>query len=235
MRRTRPHFPVSLSPVSLSRARHAFSPVYCHRYRRTRAGTTVVELLVGSLLALLTGAALFNLMQANYTGQSAVQGQNFANASSRQALDILEDTLRNAQSIQSGSVFQALAAASDSDVTCYTGSNASQYTRIWLSNGTLWRTKTIAGIASAPEPLTIGVQSLTMTYLVPAGGQYTAASGSWSVSAGPNGELPNIGAVQIHIVVTINGSTRALESFVRLRNSPYSHVTSGVAPVAGAS
>ena len=192
------------------------------RHRRAQAGTSVVELLIGSLLALLTGAALFSLMQANYTGQSAVQGQNFANTSSRQSLDILADTLRNAQSAQVGSVYQALGAAATSDVTCYTATGS---TRIWVANGTMWRTKT--GGPSQPEALTTGVQSLTLTYLVPAGGQYTAASDSWSVSADPSGELPNIGAVEIQVVVTINGSTRTLESFVRLRNSPYSHVGSG--------
>jgi hypothetical protein len=201
--------------------------------RRTRhAGTSVVELLVGSLLALLTGAALFTLMQANYTAQSAVQGQNFANASSRQSLDILADTLRNAQSVQVGSVFQVLDSAATSDVTCYTGTGS---TRIWMENGTIWRVKTNGGTNSLPEPLTTGVQSLTLTYLVPTGGQYTATPGAWSVSAAPNSELPNIGAVDIQVVVTINGSTRTLESFVRLRNSPHSYIQAGTNPAAGAS
>ena len=109
-------------------------PPAARRMRRFRRGISMIELLVGLVLALLTGAALVQLQLAHYTAFSVVSGQNFVNANTRQPLDVLSDTLRNAQSVQNGGVYQALVAASASDVVCFADNSST--VEIYLDTST---------------------------------------------------------------------------------------------------
>ena len=188
--------------------------------RRTRSGQNLVELLIGMLLALLTGAALFSLMQSNYASRSVVTGQNFANANTRQPLDVLSDTLRNAQSSMTQA---ALVDAGPSDVTCSTSPDGSTTTRIWLDTSVTPHELKRSKNNGAAQTLVVGLQSLQITYFTPAGGAYNAATSSWTPSSDPNSQLGGIGAAYIKAVFNNNGNMATLESFVRLRNSPYTH------------
>ncbi len=191
--------------------------------RRARSGQNLVELLIGMLLALLTGAALFALMSSNYASRSAVTGQNFANANTRQPLDTLTDTLRNAQSIQYGTIYQALVEADTSDVTCNTlnPDGTTGTSRIWLDTSVTPHVLKRSKNGGPAQTLVVGLQSLRITYYTPAGNAYNAANAAWSESTAPNSNLPGIGAADIQATFNNNGNTRTLESFVRLRNSPY--------------
>ncbi len=213
-------------------------------------GSMLIDLLVGCVIALLTGAVLVSLQQSSYIAQLTIQGQNYANTSSRRPLDVLGDTLRNAQSNGSGSSAAALVAASGSDVTCYTD-DSGDTTRIWLDTSAqvLRRSRSGSGASggsgpsagtassgggsgtgaggsggSSSEPLVTDMQSLQITYYVPAGGAYNADVSGWVTTADPHApsasELPLVGAVNIVATVSLNGETRTLQSFVRLRNSP---------------
>lgn len=183
---------------------------------------TFLDLLIGLVLALLTGAAVLMLQQATYTGQSALLGMNYASTSSRRLLDSISDTLRNAPALQSGGSYSALTAASASDVTCYSASGTS---RFWLDRSVtpavLRETKTDSNGVATTIPLVAQAQALQLTYYVPAGGLYTNSLASWSLCADPNGQLSAIGAVDIQVTVGSGSDVRMLESFVRLRNSPY--------------
>ena len=199
--------------------------------KRALRGSMMIELLIGCVIASLTGAALVSLQQSSYVANATVLGQNFANASSRRPLDILGDTLRNAQ-IGPGN--RALVSASASDVTCYT---ATGNTRIWLdSSAHVLRRQKVNNIATI-EDISVGtnnsqalvtnVQSLQITYYMPSGSAYNASVAGWTTTADPNApsyaELPGVGAVNIVATVTANGETRTLQSFVRMRNSPNTH------------
>ena len=194
------------------------------RHRRALRGGTLIELLIGCLVALLTGAALVSLQQTSYVANFTVLGQNFANTSSRRPLDIIGDTLRNAQSVGPG-IGQSLVAASASDVTCYTATGTS---RIYLdtSSHTLMRAKD-NGSGAVTQTLVPNVQSLQITYYMPAGNAYNASVAGWTTTADPNApsaaELPSVGAVNIVATVSANGETRTLQTFIRMRNSPNNH------------
>ncbi len=181
-----------------------------------------LDLLVGLLMALLTGAAILMLQQATYTGQSALLGMNYASTSSRQVLDSMSDTLRNAPALLSGGSYSALTAASASDVTCYSATGTS---RFWLDGSVtpavLRETKTDSNGVATTIPLVAVAQTLQLTYYVPAGGTYTNSLASWSLCTDPNAQLSAIGAVDIQVTVGSGSDVRTLESFVRLRNSPY--------------
>lgn len=193
------------------------------RSQRARSGQNLVELLIGLLLALLTGAALFSLMSSNYASRSAITGQNNANASARQPLDTLADTLRNAQSFPVGAGYQALIEADASDVKCYilNPDKTPGTSRIWLDTSVTPHILRRIKNDGAAQTLVIGLQSLRITYYTPAGNAYNAANAAWSECTDPNSNLPNIGAANIQATFSNNGNTRTLESFVRLRNSPY--------------
>ncbi len=205
-----------------------FSNPRSNRIGNAPYGGTLIELLIGCLIALLTGAALVSLQQSSYVANSTVLGQNYANASSRRPLDVLGDTLRNAQAFGAGQG-QVIASASASDVTCYTTSSGSM-SRIWLDTSahTLRRQKTDSdGSAAAVETLVSNVQSLQITYYMPAGNTYNASVASWTTTADPNApsgaELPGVGAVNIIATISADGETRTLQNFIRMRNSPNTH------------
>ncbi len=195
-----------------------------------RHGATLMETLVAGLIALIVGGGMAALVQTTLTSRGAIAGQNNAYAGARKAMDTLLDNLRSAQPmlIQSNpALYSALAAAGASSVTCYTSSTGDTL-RLWLDTTTnpaaLKETRTVNGSATTTTVLT-GVQSLQLTYYVVAGSAYTAASASWTTTASPSAptsvERPNIGAISVAITVNINGYSRTLTSFVRLRGSPY--------------
>ena len=184
----------------------------------------LLELLIAGLVALLIGAATLSLMQANYSSRAVVQGENVTYVQARHVLDILCDSIRNAQSVQiqaSPVINSALSAGTASSVTCYTGSG-SAVTRYWLDTTVTPPAlkKTSGGVTTV---MVSGCTALTLTYYTV--GQFTAGSASWSTTANPqnptSAELPKIGAIGISASLTINGYTRPLACFVRLRNSPY--------------
>ena len=191
-------------------------------------GGTLIELLVGCLIALLTGGALVSLQQSSYVANATVLGQNYANASSRRPLDVLGDTLRNAQAVGAGQG-QVITSAAASDVTCNTANGTS---RIWLDTGAhaLRRQKTDLNASATPAPpevLVSNVQSLQITYYMPAGSTYNDSVANWTTTVDPNApsaaELPNVGAVNIIVTISADGETRTLQNFIRMRNSPNTH------------
>ncbi|HLV78834.1 MAG TPA: hypothetical protein VKT32_01095, partial [Chthonomonadaceae bacterium] len=70
-----------------------------------------------------------------------------------------------------------------------------------------------------------GVTALQFTYYTDSGAGYSAPSSSWATTTNPNAptssEMPNVGAILISATVNINGYSRQMTSFVRLRNNPY--------------
>ncbi len=198
--------------------------------RNRRHGAALIDILVAGLIMLFAGSALVMLVQSTLTSRDAIAGQNAAYATAQKSLDTLMDNLRAAQTKQiqtSPAVYAALSAGSSSSVTCYTDSAGSTL-RLWLdtsvSPAQLKETRTIGGVATT-APVLSGVQSLQFTYYKVAGSAYTAPAASWTTTSNPNAptaaELPAIGAIRIAVTVNLNGFSRALTSFVRLRNSPY--------------
>lgn len=201
---------------------------------RLRRGTTLMETLIASLLSVVVGGTLVVLVQSTLISRTAIAGENTAYAGARKCMDAILDNVRSAQPYQiqaSPAVYSAIKAASASSITCYT-SNTGDTVKFWLdtttSPATLKQTRftSIGSGASTTTPILTGVQSLQFTYYTVSGGAYTSAASSWTKTANPNaptdGERPIIGAVGVTITVTINGFTRQLSSFVRMRNSPYS-------------
>ena len=188
-----------------------------------RRGAALIEMLIAGLISLLMGAAILSFTLADYTGRNVVQGQNNANASARHALDMLCDSLRNAQPVQIQSspvVNAALQTASATSVTVY-NTTIGGTARYWLDTTTTPPAlKKTSG--SATTVLLSGVTALTLTYYT--SGQYTAGSAAWQTTTVPNSptsaELPKIGAVGVSVTISINGYYRQMSSFVRLRNSP---------------
>jgi hypothetical protein len=179
---------------------------------RTRA-TMLFDLLIGSLVALLVGSVLIQMMTATYTARSVITGQNVSQAEARKPLDVLADHLRNAWLFKDvNDVYSAIQAANTNDITYYTDSagNTVRYRLV----GTQLR-RTAGGVETT---VLDGVQSLTFTY-------YRAASynsASWTVTAAPVASinLPALTAVAINATILLDGYVSSYTSVVRLRNSP---------------
>lgn len=199
-----------------------------------RRGTTLMETLIAGLLSVVVGGTLVTLVQSTLISRTTIAGENTAYAGARKCMDAMLDNLRSAQTYQiqtSPAVYSALQAATASSITCYT-SNTGDTIQFWLDTSTnpatlkQTRTTSAGSGATTVTPLLTGVQSVQFTYYTVSGGTYNAAAASWTPTANPSAptasERPNIGAVSVTITVTINGFTRQLSSFVRMRNSPYS-------------
>jgi hypothetical protein len=181
-----------------------------------------MEVLVATVAALVVGTAMLAMIQANITSFFLTQGQNVADATARQPLDILADEVRGAQPY-SGSALQA---AASNSITLYT-STAGAYTQFWLDttvNPPALKSTTSTGTTTV---LVSGVQSLQFTYYIPTSSgsaAYTPPTSGWATTASPHApvtaELSEIGAVQIVATLSLNGYSRQLTTFVRLRNSP---------------
>jgi hypothetical protein len=196
------------------------------RNRTSRSAMILLETLCALLIGLLTGAALLSVLQLTMTVRTSTMGPDAADTESRRQLDLLSDRLRNAQSMTSGTSKVVFTAASASDLTIYSDTSGSTL-RLWLntsvSPAALEQTTTISGTATTTVILS-GVSALQFTYYEQPSTSYTAASSTWTTTANPNApastELPNIGAVQINLTVTMNNYSRQLYTMVRLRNSP---------------
>ena len=197
------------------------------RPTKSHRGTLLVELLVGSIVAMFIGAAVAIQVQTSYSSQNIITGQNMTYAGARQVIDTLANHLRNAQQYQSGSSYVVLSAASASDITIYTDA-AGDTCRYWrdtsVSPAALKMTTTTNGTATTTL-LMPGVTSLTFTYYKSAGGTYNGGSSNCVTTTNPNAptaaEMPSLGAIDIAATENINGFTLTLDTLVRLRNSPH--------------
>jgi type II secretory pathway pseudopilin PulG len=185
-----------------------------------------MELVISSLLMIVLGLAMATLLKTSYDSKSIVVGQNNAYAQARNVVDTLSDRIRQAQRYPSNN--QVLSAAGASDITVYTDNSGSNTVRYWLDTSTTPYTlkmTTVAAGNTTTSTLLTGVATLQFKYYVGSGNSYLAPSGSWATTASPtaptSGELPNLGAIQVTSNVTINGFSREISSFIRLRNSPY--------------
>jgi|SRR5579884_1400186 len=194
---------------------------------KSRRGSLLIELLVGSFIALLIGAAVAIELQTSYSSRNVIMGQNMTYAGARQVIDTLANRLRNAQQYQSGSSYVVLSAASASDITIYTDS-AGDTCRYWqdssVSPPVLKMTTTTGGTATTTQ-LMSGLSSLTFTYYKSSSGTYNGTSSNWVTTTNPNAptssEMPNVAAIDIAATENINGFTLTLDTLVRLRNSPH--------------
>jgi hypothetical protein len=207
--------------------RHFYSQRRSTSYRRSGHGALVLETLVSLFVGLLTGAALLILVQLTMTQRSTTMGPANSDAEDRLQLEKVSDSLRDAQSYLSGSNKVCFSAAAASDITIYSDTTGDTL-RTWLdttvSPAALKQTQTTSGVATTTVLLS-GVSALQFTYYKEAAVDYNAPLSGWvtttSPSAPTSAELPQLGAVQIALTVTINGSSRQLTTFVRFRNSPY--------------
>lgn len=196
------------------------------RHKRRHRGSLVIELLVAGIMSCLIGAALIMQLETTYNSRSTISGQNITYAGARAVLDTLADRLRNAQQLGSGS-YPVMLSAAASDITIYTNSTGDT-ARYWrdttASPAALKWKNTVSGVSTTTTVLS-GVTALTFTYYVSSGGSYNNGSGSWQTTASPNAptvaEIPNVGAIDIAATVNINGYSRTIDTFVRLRNSPH--------------
>ncbi len=192
---------------------------HVNRRTRARAGRTLLEALIATMLALFLGSALIMLVQSTITARSVVLDGNASMRDTRRSLDTLESGLRNAQ-MNAGQVFTA---ASSSSITCSTAMSGNATARYWLDTTTTPYSfkQTVGGVTTV---LLTDVQSLALTYYVGTGANFTAPSGQWATTTNANAptaaELPNIGAVGITASITSGGVSHTLTTLVRLRNSP---------------
>jgi hypothetical protein len=187
----------------------------------------LIETLCALLMGLLTGAALLSVIQITLSVRTTTMGPSESDTETRRQTDLMCDHIRNAQSNTVGSVQQAITAASATSVTFYsdTSGNTNQF---WLntsvSPAALEQTSIVSGVTTTTVLLS-GVTALQFTYYEQPTTQYTAASSTWTTTANPNApvasELPNIGAITLHLTVSYDNYSRQLYSVVRLRNSPY--------------
>lgn len=187
--------------------------------RMRRAGT-LVEMLVAMLLSLFVGTTLLMLVQSTMSARTSVQDGNGAIRDTRDALDAVENALRNAQMVTGQGV---LSAASSNSITCYTNTAGTTTTRYWLDTSVTPNVfkKTVAGVTTS---VLSDVTALTFTYYVSSGTNFTSVSSLWTTTTSATSptatERANLGAVAITVTVTSGGVSRTLTTFVRLRNSP---------------
>jgi len=192
--------------------------------RRYHRGALLIELMFSGLMAVVIGCALVMMFSMTYTNRTDVNGQNTTYAGVRQVMDTLVDHLRNAQSYNNSGTYNVMSAATASSITIYTDTTGNNTARYYLSNSALMEDVTSSGTTTTSTLLS-GVSALTFTYYTDSGAGYAAPSSSWATTANPNAptssEMPNVGAIQISTTVNINGYSRQLTSFIRLRNNPY--------------
>lgn len=194
--------------------------------RRTRAGVSLMELLVSVLMTLVIAGALFTVFTNTYEMRDVAVGQGTAETAARTPIDTLADHLRDAQqywttgntipsSVNQSSV---IANASATSVTYYRTNSSSDTVQYWLDGTDLKRTDSSGTTIVMPN-----VHSLLFEYFKPtAGSQNYNNSGVDQTSASPAAaDLPLLCQIRITASVTIDGYSRELVSLVRLRNSPF--------------
>ena len=191
---------------------------------KRRAGMTLIELLIVTFILIISGLALVGFIQITYGAQDTISGQNSADATARQVLDVLADNIRNSQWYNTGNPNTSCAimvsAALSTDITIYnqdpttTLTDGTEYTRYWLSGTDLNRAVTAGGATTTTTILT-GVQSLAFNY-------YSSADYKTAITPASS-DYPLLGAVEIAATVSttqLKTYTRQYTSRVRLRNSP---------------
>ena len=191
---------------------------------RHRHGAMLIDLLMGSMASVLIGAALVTMMLTTYQVRGTLQGQSNTDWQVRNAMNILADSISNAQSYQTSAspvTYAALQAATTNSVTCYTSSSTGTYRQYWFDSANKMLKRTTS--TNVTTTLVRNVNSVSLTYYV-SGGNYYATSNSWVTTTTPSAptaaELPTIGAVKVVVSMTVNGYTRQYSTLVRLRNSP---------------
>lgn len=191
--------------------------------RRTRAGVTLIELLVSVLMTLVISGALFSVFTNTFATRDVVVGQGNAETSARTPIDNLADHLRDAQQYwTTGSntptqVTQSsvIAAATTNSISYYKSNSVSDTVTYWLDGTNLKRT------ADGTTSIVMsGVNSLSFTYWK-SDGNYNDSSATPIVGNPATADLPLLNQIKIQASVNIDGYSRELASLVRLRNSPY--------------
>lgn len=176
-------------------------------------GSLMIEMLVGSIIAVLIGAVVFHAFVSAADAKDVVIGQNKSAANARAPIDVMADHLRNAQMYTSTNA--VLYDAAQSDITYYSDKAGSKI-RYYLSNGDLLRQ---VGDATATTALQ-DVTSLTFTYYKASAYNSTSTTTTTNSHVPTTAELPYITSVRIDAVVQLDGYTTEYSSTVRLRNSP---------------
>ena len=185
---------------------------------RRNSGLSLIELVISLVITLMISGALLRVFVDSITNQVFVESQNDAEAQARQPLDALIDHLRNAQAsgpadlavIQSGTA---------TAVTYYTSNIGTETVQYFLDDTDLKRTE--GGVTNL---VMRDVEELEFTYfksnLSPAR-YYTSTVPTDDPNAPAAEELILLAQINVRIVADIDGYTRELEGFVRLRNSPF--------------
>jgi len=192
----------------------------------SRPAMILIETLCALLMGLFTGAALLAVIQITLTVRTTNMGPASSDTETRRQVDEVCDQLRNAQSNTVGSTQQAISAATATSVTFYSDTSGDT-TQLWLNTSVnpaaLEQTTTVSGVQTTTVLLS-GVTALQFTYYEQPSTLYTAPSSSWTTTVNPNApvaaELPNIGAIDVHLTVSYDSYSTQLYSVVRLRNSP---------------
>jgi len=194
------------------------------RLRRKRSGAILIEYLVAAMASILIGIALLALIQTTYSSQTIVMGQNMTFVTARQAVDVLADHIRNAQSYQTSTTptYAAVSSGSLTSITLYTDSTSGATETYTYDSTHKQLTRTVS---STTTVVLTGLDDLQFTYHTANGTNYTS-SGPFNLVSGSghtpqSTDYPNLVQVDINAEVTINGATKRILSSVRLRNSPY--------------
>jgi Tfp pilus assembly protein PilW len=177
-------------------------------------GHTVFEMLIGSVIAMLIGTGLFQLMRASYANEQNINSANNAATNVRAPIDILADHLRSAQQVESDN-YAVIKEGHLSDISYYTD-NAGSFVRYRLNGTNLERTdggNTTIAVRS--------VTSLTFTYYTSQVYNDTSGITATTDSHEPTtAERPKIAVIDIYAAVNVGGVVRTITTRVRLRNSP---------------
>jgi hypothetical protein len=180
----------------------------------SRRGSTLIEMLVGILIALLIGAGIFQLMRTSYATEESITTGNNAITNARAPVDVLADHLRNAQQVEADS-YAVIKEAAESDITYY-ADTAGDPVRYRLVSNRIDRT-TSAGTTTVAT----GVTSLSFKYYVSA--TYNESAGvtaTTNPNAPTDAERPKLAVIEITATIAVGGVPRSYTTKVRLRNSP---------------
>ena len=195
--------------------------------RCTRAGLTLVEMLVSLLMTLVIAGALFTVFVNTFQSRDVVVGQGTAETNARTPIDDLADHLRDAQQYwttgasQPSQVTQSkvIADGSATSITYYKSNSSTDTVQYWLDGTNLKRTAdgTTSVVLSNVNALQF------IYYKTSASGNYnnSVVAPTDNPSAPTAAELPYLSQIKITASVNIDGFQRELASLVRLRNSPY--------------
>lgn len=183
-----------------------------------RRGASLFELIAAMFMMLLISGALFTIFRTTYFSHDAVVGQSDADTASRTPIDILADHLRNAQAAKAAG-YAAIVSGGATEVTYYASDNTSDTVRYWLDGTDLKRTT-----GGTTTVVMSDVSALNFTYYKASSTPVSYYNSSVSQTDNPTSpsatELPNLAMIRITATVNIDGYSRELLGWVRLRNSP---------------